>query len=63
MLKNNKLVLESFIAYDLSVSMPDTAAAQQMQTAAMAKGMDEDFSVMIQFMEELARLSTTEERK
>jgi len=38
-------------AYDLSVSMPATAAAHQMQTAPMAKGMDEDFSKMIQFME------------
>ena len=45
-------------AYDLSVSMPATAAAQQMYTAAMAKGMDEDFSTMIKFMVELAGLST-----
>jgi 3-hydroxyisobutyrate dehydrogenase len=44
-------------AYDLSVSMPATAAAQQMYTAAMAKGRDADFSLMIQFMEELAGLS------
>ena len=43
-------------AYDLSVSMPATAVAQQMCTAAMAKGMDEDFSIIIQFMEELAGL-------
>jgi hypothetical protein len=35
-----------------------------MHTAAMAKGMDEDFSIMIKFMEELAGLSTrSEERK
>jgi 3-hydroxyisobutyrate dehydrogenase len=59
--KDFSLVLSR--AYDLSVSMPATAAAHQMQTAAMAKGMDEDFSIMIQFMEELAGLSTTEERK
>ncbi len=54
--KDFSLVLSR--AYDLSVSMPTTAAAQQMYTAAMAKGMDEDFSVMIKFMEELAGLST-----
>ena len=54
--KDFSLVLSQ--AYDLSVSMPSTAAAQQMYTAAMAKGMDEDFSIMIKFMEELAGLST-----
>ena len=52
-------------AAELSVSMPATAAAQQMYTAAMAKGMDEDFSIMIKFMEQLAGLSklTEELRK
>jgi 3-hydroxyisobutyrate dehydrogenase-like beta-hydroxyacid dehydrogenase len=51
-------------AYDVSVSMPATATAQQMYTAAMTKGMDADFSIMIQFMEELAGLSThSEERR
>ena len=50
-------------AYDLSVSMPATAAAQQMYTAAMAREMDEDFSVMIQFMEELAGLPTISEER
>ncbi len=54
--KDFSLVLSQ--AYDVSVSMPATAAAQQMYTAAMAKGMDEDFSIMIQFMEELTGLST-----
>ena len=54
--KDFSLVLSR--AYDLSVSMPATAAAQQMYTAAIAKGMDEDFSIMIQFMEDLAGLST-----
>jgi 3-hydroxyisobutyrate dehydrogenase-like beta-hydroxyacid dehydrogenase len=54
--KDLSLVLSR--AYDLSVSMPATAAAQQMYTAAMAKGMDEDFSTMIKFMEELAGLVT-----
>ena len=57
--KDFSLVLSQ--AYDVSVSMPATAAAQQMYTAAMAKGMDADFSIMIQFMEELAGLSTRPE--
>ena len=57
--KDFSLVLSQ--AYDLSVSMPATAAAQQMYTAAMAKGRDADFSLMIQFMEELADLSTISE--
>ena len=59
--KDFSLVLSQ--AYDLSVSMPATAAAQQMSTAAMAKGMDEDFSIMIQFKEELAGLSTLSEER
>jgi 3-hydroxyisobutyrate dehydrogenase len=60
--KDFSLVLNR--AYDLSVSMPATAAAQQMHTAAVAKGMDGDFSIIIQFMKELAGLNTTsEERK
>jgi 3-hydroxyisobutyrate dehydrogenase-like beta-hydroxyacid dehydrogenase len=53
--KDFRLVLSE--AYDLSVSMPATAAAQQMYTAAMAKAMDEDFSIIIKFMEELAGIS------
>src|SRR6266571_1398622 len=57
--KDFSLVLSQ--AYNVSVSMPATAAAQQMYTAAMAKGMDADFSIMIQFMEELASLSTIPE--
>jgi 3-hydroxyisobutyrate dehydrogenase-like beta-hydroxyacid dehydrogenase len=44
-------------AAEASVSMPATAAAQQMYTAAIAKGMDRDFSVMIKFMQELAGVS------
>ena len=59
MYKDFSLVLSR--AYDVSVSMPATAAAQQMYTAAMAKEMDADFSIMIQFMEELAGLSTRSE--
>ena len=56
--KDFSLVLSQ--AYDLSVSMPATAAAQQMYTAAIAKGRDADFSLMIQFMEELAGVSNEE---
>jgi 3-hydroxyisobutyrate dehydrogenase-like beta-hydroxyacid dehydrogenase len=41
-------------AAEISVSMPATAAAEQMYTAAIAKGMEEDFSVVIRFMQELA---------
>jgi len=57
--KDFSLVLNR--AYELSVSMPATAAAQQMQTAAMAKGIDKDFSIIIKFMEELAGLSAISE--
>jgi 3-hydroxyisobutyrate dehydrogenase-like beta-hydroxyacid dehydrogenase len=59
--KDFRLVLSQ--ASDLSVSMPASAAAQQMYTAAMAKGRDADFSIMIQFMEELAGLSTISEER
>jgi len=59
--KDFSLVLSQ--AYDVSVSMPATAAAQQMYAAAMAKGMDADFSIMIKFMEELAGLSTRSEEQ
>ncbi len=52
MYKDFGLVLRQ--AAEVSVSMPATAAAQQMYTAAIAKGMDEDFSIMIKFMQELA---------
>jgi 3-hydroxyisobutyrate dehydrogenase-like beta-hydroxyacid dehydrogenase len=44
-------------AAEISVSMPATAAAEQMYTAAMAKGREEDFSVVIRFMQQLAGLS------
>jgi 3-hydroxyisobutyrate dehydrogenase len=50
--KDFDLVLRE--AYEVSVAMPATAAAQEMSAAATAKGMDADFSVMIKFMEELA---------
>ena len=42
------------MAADLSVAMPATAAAEQMYAAALAQGHDEDYSVMIQFMEQLS---------
>jgi 3-hydroxyisobutyrate dehydrogenase-like beta-hydroxyacid dehydrogenase len=44
-------------AAEITVSMPATAAAEQMYSAAMAKGKDEDFSIVIRFMQELAGLS------
>jgi 3-hydroxyisobutyrate dehydrogenase-like beta-hydroxyacid dehydrogenase len=44
-------------AAEISVSMPATAAAEQMYSAAMAKGMNEDFSIVIRFMQELAGVS------
>ena len=47
-------------ADEVSVSMPATAVALQMYTAALAKGMDEDFSIMIKFMEQLAGVSEEE---
>ncbi len=56
--KDFRLILSE--ADELSVSMPATAAAQQMSTAALAKGMDEDFSIMIKFMEQLAGVSAEE---
>ncbi len=37
-------------AAELSVSMPATAAAEQMYAAALASGLDADYSVMLQFM-------------
>jgi hypothetical protein len=39
------------------VSMPATAVALQMYTAALAKGMDADFSIMIKFMQQLGGVS------
>jgi 3-hydroxyisobutyrate dehydrogenase len=41
-------------AADISVFMPATAAAEQMYTGAMEKGKDDDFSVVIRFMQQLA---------
>ncbi len=44
-------------ADEVSVPMPATAVALQMYTAALTKGMDADFSIMIKFMEQLAGVS------
>ena len=53
--KDFDLVLRE--AYELSVAMPATAAAQQMAAAATAQGMDADFSILIRFMEGLSKSS------
>ncbi len=42
------------LAAELSVSMPATAAAEQMYAAALAQGYDKDYSGMIQFMESMS---------
>lgn len=54
--KDFRLILDE--AYEASVPMPTTAVAQQLYAAAIAKGMEADFSIMIQFMENLAGIST-----
>lgn len=59
-LQHKDLLLILSEADEVSVPMPATAAAQQMYTAALAKGMDEDFSIMIKFMEQLAGVSEEE---
>ena len=56
--KDLQLILDE--AYEVSVPMPATAAALQMYTAALTQGMDEDFSVMIKFMKQLAGVSQEE---
>jgi 3-hydroxyisobutyrate dehydrogenase-like beta-hydroxyacid dehydrogenase len=53
--KDLRLILNE--ADEISVPMPTTAAAFQMYTAALAKWRDEDFSIMIKFMEQLADVS------
>ncbi len=53
--KDLRLIMNK--ADEVSVPMPATAAALQMYTAALAKGMDGDFSIMIKFMEKLAGVS------
>ncbi len=53
--KDFSLILNE--AYEQSVSMPATAAAQQMFSAALASGMDEDISAIVKYMEESAGLN------
>ena len=53
--KDLRLIINE--ADEVSVPMPATAVVLQMYTAALAKGMDEDFSIMIKFMEQLAGAS------
>jgi 3-hydroxyisobutyrate dehydrogenase-like beta-hydroxyacid dehydrogenase len=52
MYKDFGLVLNE--ASELSVPMPSTAAAQQMYAAAQVKEGDQDFGVLVRFMQELA---------
>jgi 3-hydroxyisobutyrate dehydrogenase-like beta-hydroxyacid dehydrogenase len=54
MFKDFGLIMKQ--AEALAVPMPATAAAHQMYAAAMAKGMEDDYSVVIKFMEELTGL-------
>jgi 3-hydroxyisobutyrate dehydrogenase-like beta-hydroxyacid dehydrogenase len=54
--KDFHLILDE--AFARRVPMPTTAVVQQAYTAAMAKGLDEDFSVLIKYMEELAGLTS-----
>lgn len=53
--KDLRLILNE--ADEVSVSMPATAVALQMYTAALTKGMDADFSILIEFMKQLAGVS------
>jgi 3-hydroxyisobutyrate dehydrogenase len=53
--KDLYLILDE--AYEVSVSMPATAVALQMYSAALTKEGDADFSIMIKFMEQLAGIS------
>jgi 3-hydroxyisobutyrate dehydrogenase-like beta-hydroxyacid dehydrogenase len=56
--KDFRLILDE--AYEISVPMPATAVAQQLYAAAVARGEEADFSVMIHFMEELAGVTNTQ---
>jgi 3-hydroxyisobutyrate dehydrogenase-like beta-hydroxyacid dehydrogenase len=58
--KDFRLILKT--AADSKVPMPATAAAFQMNTAALAESNDEDFSAVIKLMESLARLETPEKK-
>ena len=50
------------MAAELSVPMPATGVAEQMYAAALAHGHDEDYSVMLQFMEQLSELPTSKQK-
>ena len=56
--KDLRLIMSE--ANEVSVPMPATVVALQMYTAALAKGMDADFSILIKFMEQLAGVSQEE---
>ena len=56
MYKDFGLILDQ--AAELTVPMPATAAAQQMYAAARILEKEEDFAVVIRFMERLAGLSS-----
>ncbi len=53
--KDLRLIMHE--ADEVSVPMPATAVALQLYTAALNKGMDADFSVLIKFMKQLAGVS------
>jgi 3-hydroxyisobutyrate dehydrogenase-like beta-hydroxyacid dehydrogenase len=53
--KDLRLIINE--ADEVSVPMPATAVALQMYTAALAKGVDADFSILIEFMKQLAGVS------
>lgn len=57
MRKDFSLILH--LAADVSAVMPATAAAEQMYAAALATGKDGDYSLMLQFMEQLSGISHT----
>ena len=56
--KDLRLIIDE--ADSVSVPMPATAVALQMYTAALARGIDADFSILIKFMEQLAGVSEEE---
>ncbi|HLX58688.1 MAG TPA: NAD-binding protein, partial [Ktedonobacteraceae bacterium] len=56
--KDLRLIMSE--ANEVSVPMPTTSVALQMYTAALVKGMEADFSILIKFMEQLAGVSQEE---
>ena len=59
--KDLRLIINE--ADEVSVPMPATAVTLQMYTAALTKGMEADFSIMIKFMEQLAGVSQEKEER